>query len=124
MQYERLVPARLLNRYKRFLGDVTLIAPEAETAAAAAAAAAAEEVTAAAEEAADAVTVVHVPNTGPMTGLLDQLPAEALLTVSADPKRKHAHTLEWVKAPGVRCAALRACAGERCLPMCRCALCS
>ena len=49
------------------------------------------------------VTVVHVHNTGPMTGLLDRLPSPALLSCAAPgSKRKYAHTLEWVQPePGV-----------------------
>jgi sugar fermentation stimulation protein A len=72
-----LVRATLLRRYKRFLGDVEL-APGA------------------------APVTVHVPNTGPMTTLVDGLPgAEALLSVSASKTRKYAHTLEWLRpAPG------------------------
>jgi sugar fermentation stimulation protein A len=71
-----LVHATLLRRYKRFLGDVEL-APGA------------------------APVTVHVPNTGPMTTLVDDLPTEALLSVSASTTRKYAHTLEWMRpAPG------------------------
>lgn len=84
LQYEQLVPARLLKRYKRFLGDVQLAGQAGEV-------------------------TIHVPNTGPMTGLLDALPADALLSTSADPKRKYAHTLEYVKGAQVgwrRCLAL------------------
>mgnify|MGYP001810495801 FL=1 len=72
LTYEQLVPARLLRRYKRFLGDVQLAGEASEV-------------------------TIHVPNTGPMTGLLDALPADALLSVSRDPKRKYAHTLEYLQ---------------------------
>ena len=108
LQYSQLVPALLLKRYKRFLGDVQLQL-------------AAGTATVAATDAADDVAVhapisIHVPNTGPMTGLLDSLPAEALLSVSTDPKRKYAHTLEWLRPVGEvgwwlgRCTALKVCA--------------
>lgn len=65
-----LDPCMLHRRYKRFLGDVSF--GNAET------------------------VVVHVPNTGPMTGLLDHLPAKALVSTSSNPKRKYKHTLEWM----------------------------
>jgi sugar fermentation stimulation protein len=70
--YDALLPAVLTARYKRFLGDVTF--PGEASAA-----------------------VVHVPNTGPMTGLVDSLPAAALLSRSDNPSRKYAHTLEWMQ---------------------------
>lgn len=62
----------LAARYKRFLGDVVL-------------------------EGDQSTTVIHVPNTGPMTGLLEQLPSPVLLSTSTNSKRKYAHTLEWLQ---------------------------
>jgi sugar fermentation stimulation protein A len=78
-KYEQLVAASLDSRYKRFLGDVRLANDgEAET----------------------TTTTIHVPNTGPMTGLLDALPASVLLSKSSNLTRKYAHTLEWIHADG------------------------
>lgn len=76
-EYEggRLYPAILHRRYKRFLGDVVLRGDIESTA---------EPI------------VVHVPNTGPMTGLLDSLPTKVLLSKSSNPKRKYPYTLEWL----------------------------
>lgn len=70
-KYEHLVPGKLLKRYKRFLGDVSFSNGREE--------------------------VVHVPNTGPMAGLLDNLPAPILCSTSNNPSRKYAHTLEWIQ---------------------------
>jgi DNA-binding sugar fermentation-stimulating protein len=42
-------------------------------------------------------TVVHCPNTGPMTGLLDLPMANVWLSTSANAKRKYAHTLEAIQ---------------------------
>ncbi len=42
-------------------------------------------------------TVVHCPNTGPMTGLLDFPMANVWLSTSANAKRKYAHTLEAIQ---------------------------
>lgn len=68
----RVQPCTLHRRYKRFLGDVTFDSEEA-------------------------CTVVHVPNTGPMTGLLDHMPSQAMVSASSNPKRKYRYTLEWLK---------------------------
>jgi hypothetical protein len=82
-----LLLCELEKRYKRFLGDVRLPAASKAAAPTAAAAVGADE----------PPVVVHVPNTGPMTGLLDALPAPALLS-KAPPgaKRKYPLGLEWV----------------------------
>lgn len=77
--YDKLVPAALLQRYKRFLGNVVL------------------ETSGTCAEACQKHTVIHVPNTGPMTGLLDNLPAPVLLSESRVATRKYPHTLEWMK---------------------------
>jgi len=76
LKYDQLVTASLVARYKRFLGDVRLT-EETET-----------------------TMTIHVPNTGPMTGLLDDLPASVLLSKSSSTTRKYAHTLEWIHADG------------------------
>lgn len=77
LQYEpgRLKMGTLHRRYKRFLGDVQIGGE-------------------------DSMTVVHVPNTGPMTGLLDNLPARVVLSKSDSKTRKYAHTLEWIEDVG------------------------
>ena len=79
-KYDQLVSAFLGTRYKRFLGDVRL------------------DVDGAVSES-ETITI-HVPNTGPMTGLLDALPASVFLSKSSNASRKYAHTLEWIKADG------------------------
>ena len=74
----RIRKCRLLRRYKRFLADVVF--PEDDD-----------------DVSDEGFVTVHCPNTGPMTGLLDQCPtAEAWVSVADDPlkKRKYAHTLE------------------------------
>ena len=78
-----LHPAVLHARYKRFLGDVTLGSDTPSTG-----------------SKDDSVTTVHVPNTGPMTGLLDDLPVPVCLSKSSNKNRKYAHTLEWMKVDG------------------------
>ena len=70
--YASFLPASLEKRYKRFLGDVRL-SPDSE------------------------LTTLHVPNTGPLTGLLDNLPAPVMLSQSSNTSRKYAHTLEWIR---------------------------
>eukprot|EP00884_Botryococcus_braunii_P015348 jgi/Botrbrau1/2497/Bobra.0226s0053.1 len=62
----------LIKRYKRFLADV-LLDGESEP------------------------TVVHCPNTGPMTGLLDRPMAPVLVSTSSNAKRKYRHTLELIQ---------------------------
>jgi hypothetical protein len=76
-KYEKLVAASLDTRYKRFLGDCRLADGDGKT-----------------------ITTIHVPNTGPMTGLLDDLPASVFLSKSENLARKYAHTLEWIQADG------------------------
>jgi DNA-binding sugar fermentation-stimulating protein len=41
--------------------------------------------------------VVHCPNTGPMTGLLDRPMAPCWLSTSSNAKRKYKHTLEAIQ---------------------------
>ncbi len=69
--YENLVLGKLVKRYKRFLADIEL-------------------------ENGDVITV-HCPNTGPMIGLLDLPKAGVILSLSNNPKRKYAHTLEMIQ---------------------------
>ena len=79
-----VVQARLLRRYKRFLADVELDAPARSLPGVGKA---------------EAVTV-HCPNTGPMTGLLDELPALCLLSHHESKTRKYAFTLEAICVRG------------------------
>lgn len=72
-----LYSAMLIRPYKRFLGDVELTT----------------DAIASSEQ--NPITV-HVPNTGPMTGLLDNLPAPVKLSKSNSKTRKYAYTLEWI----------------------------
>ncbi|WP_370551933.1 DNA/RNA nuclease SfsA [Haliea sp. E1-2-M8] len=69
MQFGPLLEGRLLRRYKRFLADVEL--------------------------ADGAVLTAHCPNTGAMTGCVEE-GAAVWLSHREDPKRKYAHTWELV----------------------------
>ncbi|KAF0697256.1 Aste57867_12028 [Aphanomyces stellatus] len=69
--FSKLVGGQLIKRYKRFLADIQLDDGE--------------------------VVTVHCPNTGPMVGLLDIPNAPVQLSVSDNPKRKYAHTLEMIQ---------------------------
>jgi sugar fermentation stimulation protein A len=68
-----LQPARLLRRYRRFLADVELPNGKALT--------------------------VHCPNTGSMLGC-NSPGAPVMISRSANPKRKYAHTLEMIEIDG------------------------
>jgi sugar fermentation stimulation protein A len=77
MQFRPLLEGRLLRRYKRFLADVELPGGE--------------------------VLTVHCPNTGAMTGCIEE-GAAVWLSQSGDPKRKYPHTWELVAtARGMAC---------------------
>lgn len=73
-EYDEALMGTLVRRYKRFLGDICLegLAPES-------------------------IDTIHVPNTGPMVGLLGALPAPAFLSKSKNAARKYALTLEWIR---------------------------
>ena len=94
-----LYPAILHQRYKRFLGDVTLGKQVGGDGTDGAHRSAKGNDHGSTPSTSD-ITTVHVPNTGPMTGLLDDLPTEVLLSKSSNEKRKYAHTLEWMKVDG------------------------
>mmetsp|Transcript_14437 Transcript_14437/g.31267 ORF Transcript_14437/g.31267 Transcript_14437/m.31267 type:complete len:347 (+) Transcript_14437:76-1116(+) len=86
-EYQDMVPGQLVKRYKRFLADIQFQQPHHHS----------QDGEAAAPE----PVVVHCPNTGPMTGLLDRPMAPALCSMSSGAKRKYRHTLEAVQpAPG------------------------
>lgn len=85
LQYSNLVPGRLIRRYKRFLADVVL-RDEATK----------DDSTVGDRE--QGIVTVYCPNTGPMVGLLNEVPnARVQLSKSNDPKRKYAYTLEMIQ---------------------------
>ncbi|KIZ01154.1 hypothetical protein MNEG_6806 [Monoraphidium neglectum] len=65
-----LLPCTLVRRYKRFLADVTFDRGQSSATGGAYQGGGAEQGGGAATAVAE--TVVHCPNTGPMTGLLDR----------------------------------------------------
>ena len=105
---ERVAPALLLHRYKRFLADVLLDGGGSGT-------------TTDPDKAAVAVTTVHCPNTGPMSGLLGGTTphggAGVRAFVSRAPPsttRKYAHTLEAVRpSPGEPLVGVHSAAANR-----------
>lgn len=72
-----LIEARLLRRYKRFLADVQLLSGEHIT--------------------------VHCPNTGRMTGCIEE-GARVWLSLSSNPRRKYPYTWELVEIDGTMIA--------------------
>lgn len=84
-QYPQLVEGILIKRYKRFLADVRLVDVPAD-----------EGLNSPADRG-DVITVVHCPNTGPMTGLLDRPLAPCWCSVSSSKGRKYPHTLEAIQ---------------------------
>uniref|UniRef100_A0AAV1UQH2 Sugar fermentation stimulation protein n=1 Tax=Peronospora matthiolae TaxID=2874970 RepID=A0AAV1UQH2_9STRA len=103
LQYPNLVPARLLRRYKRFLADVVLVQETGTDKCAAEAPPGKKLVNTSGtgdeeDVSVDEVVTVYCPNTGPMVGLLDELPnARVQLSKSGNPKRKYAYTLEMIQ---------------------------
>ena len=68
LQYTNVLQGRLIKRYKRFLADVHLNDDKGPT-----------------TSAETDITIVHCPNTGPMTGLLDRCGAACMGRTSLDP---------------------------------------